>query len=247
MSIANILILEDDEFQAEGLKEDLEEYGFKVVGMAKTFAEAVGLFHLQPFDIAILDIFLDGQPTGIKFAEYLYDQAAGKIPFVFLTGSNEMDIFKAAKLTNPHSFLLKPYNRIELFYAIELAIEASNKQTPTINAKNKTPVKDFVFVKKNQIYHKVFFNNIHYIEVEGRYSKIATAEKSYHIQLALKEVEKILPTSDFIRTHRNYIVQKRKIKEIHSHDNLIILEGKQTALIGRKYKDLFLKDNFTLK
>lgn len=247
MSITNILILEDDEFQAEGLKEDLADYGFNVVGMAKSFAEAVGLFHLQSFDIAILDIFLAGQPAGIKFAEYLYDQAKGKIPFVFLTGSNEMGIFKAAKLTNPHSFLLKPYNKIELFYAIELAIEASNKQIPKADSKNDGAAKDFVFVKKNQIYHKVFFNNIHYIEVEGRYSKIATSEKAYHIQLALKEVEKILPTSDFIRTHRNYIVQKSKIKEIHNQDNLIVLEGKQTALIGRKYKDIFLKNNFTLR
>ena len=148
-----------------------------------------------------------------------------------------------------HSFLLKPYNTLELIYAIELAVEVYNKQ-PHPEVATTSPdlsPKDFFFVKKNQVYHKVFTNTIQYVEVEGRYSKITTAEASFLIQLALKEVEKILPSNDFIRTHRNYIVQKSKIREIHSQDNLIVLEGKKTALIGRKYKEAFLKSNFTLR
>lgn len=248
MSPIKVLILEDDDFQAESLAEDLEEHGFTVTGRAKTLQEAVGLFHLQSVDIAIIDIFLDGQPSGIQFAEYIYDQGKGKIPFVFLTGNNEMHIFEQARLTNPHSFLLKPYNTIELIYAIELAVEAANKQSPSSSTSaTPTPPKDFIFVKKNHVYHKVFLKNIQYIEVEGRYSKIATADKAFLIQLALKEIEKILPPNDFIRTHRNFIVQKSKIQEIHNQDNLIILEGKLTALIGRKYKEDFLKNNFTLR
>lgn len=248
MSPIKVLILEDDAFQAENLQDDLEEHGLTISGVAKSLPEAVGSFHLQKPDIAIIDIFLDGQPSGIQFAEYLYDQGKGKIPFVFLTGNNEMHIFEKAKLTNPHSFLLKPYNSIELIYAIELAVEAANKQPVSVpNVPTNAPAKEFLFVKKNHVYHKIFLNNIQYIEVEGRYSKIATTDKAFLIQLALKEVEKLLPASDFIRTHRNYIVQKSKIQEIHNQDNLIILEGKQTALIGRKYKEDFLKNNFTLK
>lgn len=248
MAPIKVLILEDDAFQAESLQEDLEEHGFTVVGSAKTLQEAVGLFHLQTIDIAIIDIFLGGQPSGIQFAEYIYDQGQGKIPFVFLTGNNEMRIFEKAKLTNPHSFLLKPYNTIELVYAIELAVEAANRQSyQPITSPIPTSPKRFIFVKKSNVYHKIFLNNIQYIEVEGRYSKIATSNKSFLIQLALKEVEKLLPSTDFVRTHRNYIVQKSKIQEIHNQDNLIVLEGNQTALIGRKYKEDFLKNNFTLK
>ena len=124
-----------------------------------------------------------------------------------------------------------------------LSVISSNDAPSTSSVSSK----EFLFVKKNHIYHKVFLNNIQYIEVEGRYSKIATADKAFLVQLALKEVEKLLPSNDFIRTHRNYIVQKSKIQEIHNQDNLIILEGKQTALIGRKYKEDFLKNNFTLR
>jgi FixJ family two-component response regulator len=47
-------------------------------------------------------------------------------PFVFLTSSNDRQIF--AKLTRPFSFLMKPFNELEILYAIEMAVEKFHNQ-----------------------------------------------------------------------------------------------------------------------
>jgi FixJ family two-component response regulator len=57
---------------------------------------------------------------------------------VFLTSSNDRQIFERAKLTRPFSFLMKPFNELEILYAIEMAVEKFHNQNDAL-AMNKTP------------------------------------------------------------------------------------------------------------
>jgi DNA-binding NarL/FixJ family response regulator len=62
------------------------------------------LFYANKVDVVIIDIFLNGSPDGIAFAETINVVPNASKPFVFLTSSNDRQIFERAKLTRPFSF-----------------------------------------------------------------------------------------------------------------------------------------------
>lgn len=78
----NVLLMEDDYFQARDLKEWLESAGAAVVGPTGYVEDLPGLLENQKIDAAILDINL-GQ--GANFA-VAYALKAKSVPFMFLTG-----------------------------------------------------------------------------------------------------------------------------------------------------------------
>lgn len=229
-SIIQILILEDDDFEAAILKESLEEHNFSIQ-RASTIDEALNLFSLKTFDFAIIDIFINGKPEGITLASIISKDTTQPIPFLFLTGHTERSIFEKAKITNPYSFLLKPFNEQELSYTIELILNKHNSKKNDASNIN-TP---FFFKKKNSFF-KVVPNDIMYIEVEGRYCSIHTNTDFFLTQYSLKDLTKMLPPTTFIRVHRNYVVNRNKVTEVHPKDNLIVLENNKTITLGRAYK-----------
>ncbi|MEL7021909.1 MAG: response regulator transcription factor, partial [Bacteroidota bacterium] len=225
MQKIKILIIEDDEIQADNLSYILEQQGFVVAGIAHSLQQAMRELSSKRIDLAIVDVYLDGEPDGLLAAQFISNTFKERLPIIFLTGTSDRDTFKKARLSNPYSYLLKPYNKVELSYAIELAMEAANQAVSQDSASNPTSTAEgSVFIKKNNIYYKVLFTDIIYVEVEGRYSKVITADNTYHIQSSLKDMEALLPMTDFVRVHRNYIIQRDKIREVHAQDNLIVLK-----------------------
>ncbi|MEI7805558.1 MAG: response regulator [Hyphomicrobiales bacterium] len=80
---ARKILLVEDEYLIRMLLEDmLSDLGYTVAGAASTVAEAVELAKKETFDLAILDVNLDGEEV-YPVAEVL---TARKLPFVFVTG-----------------------------------------------------------------------------------------------------------------------------------------------------------------
>lgn len=123
MDNVNILIIEDTPQESDKLIKVLNENNYTISGVARTFKEALDLYYKVKVDIVIIDIFLDGVPDGITFAETINTVPDASKPFVFLTSSTDRKIFERAKLTQPFSFLMKPFNELEVLYAIEMAVE----------------------------------------------------------------------------------------------------------------------------
>ena len=128
MEKINVLLIEDTAEESDMLLEVLEKE-YAIVGVARTYAEALDLFYKNPVDIVIIDVFLNGQPDGITFAETINAVPNSLKPFVFLTSSKDRQIFERAKLTRPFSFLMKPFNELEILYALEMAVEKFYDQT----------------------------------------------------------------------------------------------------------------------
>jgi CheY-like chemotaxis protein len=77
------ILLVEDEYLIRMLLEDmLSDLGYGVAGAASTVAEALELAKSAAFDLAILDVNLDGEEV-YPVAEIV---AARKLPFVFVTG-----------------------------------------------------------------------------------------------------------------------------------------------------------------
>ncbi len=240
MKKIDILIIDDDKEEMDLLEQSLLVHGFNIVDKVNNFEDGIKSINTKAFDLIIIDIYLNGEPSGIKLAEEVNRKFQSRKPFLFLTGSSDRAIFEQAKDSGPHSYLLKPFNELELLYAIELSIGKYGNVslfTAKPNSKNCFPM----LIKKQATYVKIEQEDILFIEVDGRYCSIVTLETSFLVQSTLNEFQKQLPKSDFIRTHRNYVVNLNAIDKIYLSENHIILNGGKGISLGRAYKNEFLE------
>jgi two-component system LytT family response regulator len=243
MDNINVLIIEDTPEQSDALSKVLLANKCNIVGVAKSYTEALKLFYEQPIDIIVIDVFLDGKPDGITFAETINIIPNASKPFVFLTSSQDRKIFERAKLTKPFSFLMKPFNELEILYALEMAVEKFYEQTNVFLSEDQDTVvsNDYLFIKKKNALKKVSLEDIIYIEVEDRYCNIITENEKFVILISLTKISALLDANKFIRTHRNIMVNSNKIEEIILTDNLVILKGNHRVNLSNTYKD-FIKN-----
>lgn len=248
MDNVNVLIVEDTQAESDALIKVLEANNYNIIGVATSFKEALEVFYNKPVDIVVLDIFLNGNPDGISFAETISVTPNTSKPFVFLTSSTDRKIFERAKLTQPFSYLMKPFNELEILYALEMAVEKFYAQPDVfLGDKEDTIISsEYLFIKKGKSLKKVLLTDIIYIEVEEKYCNIITEKEKFVILISLTKISKLLDDVIFSRTHRNFIVNTEKIIEIIPADNLIILSGNHQATLSDTYKDI-LKKVRTLK
>jgi DNA-binding LytR/AlgR family response regulator len=250
MESINVLIIEDLEEESNTLIEVLEKNNYLITGVARTLKDALAIFYdtAKKIDIVIVDIFLNGVPDGIAFAETIDAVPNNAKPFVFLTSSTNRNIFERAKLTSAFSYLVKPFNELEILYAIDTAIEQFYEQNNVLVGKKEDTIitSEHLFIKKGKSLKKVKVENIIYIEVEERYCNIITKKEKFVILISLTKVLKLLDETLFYRTHRNYIINSKKIEEIIPSDNLIILSGNHNIILSEKYKSI-IKSLQTLK
>lgn len=113
-----ILIVEDQFVEADYLRSMLEEKGYIVTGIARSYTKALELIAQERPGFVLLDIFLKGKQTGIDLAGELSKE---KIPFVYLSANSTEDILAAAKTTQPYGFLVKPFRERDLIATLEIA------------------------------------------------------------------------------------------------------------------------------
>ncbi|NML39195.1 response regulator transcription factor [Chitinophaga sp. G-6-1-13] len=244
MKGAKILIIEDDRQDASLLEGMLLDHGYEVGGIANSLQEALRLFHAIQPDLVIIDIFLHGRKDGITFAAQISEEEDTRKPFIFLTSAADRNTFEAARLTAPFSYLLKPFNELELQYAIELAVEKFAGAPAGIFAmeeKSTIMLQDIFFIKRGNMLAKISLDDIQYIEVEGKYSKIVCSKEKYLVQQPLKLILGRLPAIRFVRVHRNYIVNIREVAKVNLVDNEIVLEDGRSVLFSRRYFDDFMR------
>lgn len=243
MDNINVLIIEDTVSESDALVKVLTDNNYNVVGVASNYNDALTMFYNNVVDIVVVDVFLDGKPDGITFAETINIVPNSLKPFVFLTNSKDRQIFERAKLTKPFSFLMKPFNELEILYAMEMAVEKFYEQLNVFHSEDQNTVvsNDSLFIKKKKALKKVYMEDILYIEVEDRYCNIITEAEKFVILISLTKIMELLDQQQFIRTHRNFIVNSSKIIEIVLSDNLIVLKGNHHVTLSEKYKDVISK------
>ena len=135
------------------------------MGVATNFKDAIELFIKSKVDILIIDIFLDGIPDGIAFAETITLIPNALKPFVFLSNSRDRQIFERAKLTRPFSFLMKPFNELEILYAIEIAIEKFYNQANEFSKDELSAVisEEYLYIKKKRLLALLFIYSYMYM------------------------------------------------------------------------------------
>jgi len=120
MNNLKILIVEDQVFTAENIREILEDAGFSQIRIARTYEEAlITVVRFRP-DLIIMDIELGSTSgDGIRVIQEVQD--ISKAPVLYLTGKDDNETFARAHTTRPAAYLLKPFNPKELVYQVQVA------------------------------------------------------------------------------------------------------------------------------
>ena len=140
-----ILIVEDSEEIAEGLKFSLEREKFSV-DISNNFDNAKKKIENNLYNLVILDIMLpDG--NGTELCQYI--KARQDIPVLFLTAKDsEGDIVKGLNI-GADDYIIKPFRFGELMARINNAFRKYNKGTNIINIGNVTVDMEKMCVLKN--------------------------------------------------------------------------------------------------
>ncbi len=246
MPVLRILIVEDEMIIATKISLNLTQLGYEVAGIIPRGEEAIAQCKVTPPDLLLLDINLKGTIDGVETAIQLQREKIS-IPIIYLTANSDEGTFERAKKTNPQAFISKPYKKIDLSRAIELAFSRVKTTKNTFEAPQKTPLvhseipyilSDRIFVRHKNRMVKLFLKDILYIEAERSYCRIMTVETEFLLSMPLRVLSEKLHAEQFCRIHRSFIINLNQIDEV-AETHIVI--SKKAIPIGKTYKEDFVK------
>lgn len=222
----NCIIVDDEPLALELLLSYAKKTPFlNVKGSFSNAIEAMSFLSSNEIRLIFLDIQMP-ELTGIEFSRMVPKET--KIIFTTAFSEYAIDGYKVSAL----DYLLKPINYDEFLSA---ALKAKDWFSRTeINESEK----GFIFVKSEYKQIKIELNDIQYIEGLKDYVKIFLINKPQAILtlLSLKKLEEQLPSKQFMRVHRSFIVALDKIEAVERGQILI---NKQRITVADQYKDAF--------
>ncbi|BAY60016.1 response regulator receiver sensor signal transduction histidine kinase [Calothrix brevissima NIES-22] len=119
-SLPTILIVEDEWVIALDIKQHLHKLGYSVCGTANSAAKALELVATTKPDLVLMDIYLQGDKSGIEAADQIRQQF--HIPVIFLTAHADEATLTQAIATHPYGYIVKPFEEQDLIIAIQVAL-----------------------------------------------------------------------------------------------------------------------------
>mgnify|MGYP000742727305 CR=1 FL=1 len=232
-----ILLLEDNQLIGRDVKKILEFVGYKVSGPFDKGEKALEEMRKEQFDLAVLDIELQGQLSGIDVGKHIRDNY--NIPIIFITGLLQDGFRQKAMEMGAHSFINKPFNERNLVNAIDMAFNASTSDTPSgpdMNDSNKA--NDHVFVKVNKRFIRVAIDQIDFLEASGHYMVMYLGEEQISSGIGFSEFLSKNVLNSIVRVHRSYAVN---INRVTDFDDTHIYFSQKMVPISESYKKAFRK------
>jgi len=200
----NCIIVDDDGMSLKILQTLVERTEFlDLKGAFSSSVEAAHAIRRMKIDLIFLDIEMPDM-TGLEFIKAL-DQK----PQIIIVSSKDKyarDAFDYDVV----DYLLKPIDNYPRF--LKAVFKAKdNIDTNTQLGKGGN---DNIFIKVDSLYVNFSLSDILWVEAYGDYVKIHTNQKTHTVYSTLKSIEGKLPSEDFVRIHRSYIVRMDKIKNI---------------------------------
>jgi len=186
--------------------------------------EALAYLSTYKTDLLFLDIQMETM-TGLDLLAALPDR-----PQVVLTTAYSEYALKGYEF-EVTDYLLKPYSFERFAQAVNKAVKRISEKAPVVeNAPN------FIFVKSDYRLLKIMLSDILYIEGMRDYRCIHTPIGKILTDQTFGSFEEQLPSSQFIRIHKSYMVSLSKIESIEKHRVKI---GKELLPVSESYREGF--------
>ena len=111
--------------------------------------------------------------------------------------------------------------------------------TPTTTVTTPTDDDNTIFLKTEHRMVRVDIDKIRYIEGMSEYLRIYLegVQRPLIVLLSMKKMEERLPSASFMRVHRSYIINLRKIQEVNK--SRVIMDADTYIPIGDLYREAF--------
>ena len=222
------LIVDDEPLAQNVIKQfakDIPE--LEIVCTCNNALEASSKLKENQVDLMFLDVNMP-RLSGLDFLKNLTNP-----PLVILTTAYTDYALEGYEL-NILDYLKKPFSFERFFKAVQKAEE----QLSLLHAPKGEDNTDYIFIKANKKTIRVEFKSICYIEGLGDYIKIHLREKHLITNLSMKKMEELLPSDQFFRTHKSFIIRLDQIKSIEG--NLVDINGTKLP-VGNNFRQEFLE------
>jgi two-component system, LytTR family, response regulator LytT len=222
------LIVEDEPIAQDILKSYLDKIDFaEVAAQMNNAIEAFNFLKINSVDLLFLDIKMP-QMTGLELLKALPEK-----PKVVITSAYRDYAIDAFDL-DVIDYLLKPYSFERFRKAVNKALHDAPLTDNSLTPKTAAQDKSFFFVKGNKQLHKIYMDEITFIESQRDYLKFTLVDnQEIMTRQTLGYYEQFLPAEKFIRIHRSFIVATDKIKTAEA--NRILITNRYLP-VGRNYK-----------
>lgn len=232
------MVVDDEPLAIRLLEKHIQQFSqLELVASCWNAIEAFEILKKEEIDLIFLDIQMPGL-TGIDFLKSLNNPPA----VVFTTAyreyaveSYELDVI---------DYMLKPVTMERFFRAINKYLDQTTSDSAFTTPSNTAGPSEevHIFVNTNRKHVKIIFEEVLYVESMKDYVCIHTEGRTVMTKDKISEFEKKLPDY-FLRVHRSFIVNTRKISAYSAHD---IELGEKEIPIGVSYKQVvinFLRRN----
>jgi DNA-binding LytR/AlgR family response regulator len=231
----NCIIIDDEKMARVIIKTLCDEIAsLHILEEFSNAIDAIKYLNENEADLIFLDMHMPNF-NGLDFIRSLKNP-----PKIILITSDPKFAIEAFKYDFIIDYLLKPIDTLRFKKAIEKAGKKSLEPISNKIAEDallKTIDNDF-YINIDRRLIKIDLPSIYLIEAKGDYIKIKTKEKEYVVHSTLKKIEDKLPNSLFLKIHRSFIINIKKIIDIE--DNSVLIE-KDVIPVSRSKRPELMK------
>ncbi|MBO4827341.1 MAG: response regulator transcription factor [Prevotella sp.] len=226
-----VLAIDDEPLALQQLASYIEKIPFlELVAECQSALEARAIMNDKLVDAIFVDINMPDL-NGMDFVRSL--AAPPLVVFTTAYPDYAVEGFRV----NAIDYLLKPFG-LDDFRRAAMKVKA---QYDLMNAAVVSAVDedDALFLKTEYKVVRINVADIRYVEGMSEYLRIYLDRqpKPLIVLLSMKKLEERLPSSSFMRVHRSYIINLKKIQEVNK--NRVIMDADTYIPIGDMYKDAF--------
>ncbi|MCW5518597.1 response regulator transcription factor [Aureitalea sp. L0-47] len=213
-------IIIDDEAAARAILEHLCEQvpDLEILESFPNAIEGIKFLNKNDVDLIFLDIHMPDF-TGFDFIDTINNP-----PKVVLTTSDKNYAVDAFEYDCIVDYMVKPLTLPRFLKAVQkaeaaLRLNITGQSSKAEDASSSQEKELYVNIDRRLI--KIDFEKIYLIEAKGDYIFIKTEDSNYTVHSTLKKIQEKLPDSLFLKVHRSYIINFKKIIDIEDNSVLI--------------------------
>lgn len=229
----SILIVEDDYSFGLELEILIREIGYSAIERVDNSEDVLSRIQYSSPNLILMNIDLHREQGAIGVAERIKHLS---IPIIFMTNESTQNLNEHSLQTSFCGYLSKPVNKFSIRGAIDLVMQKLNNQ----NNMNSTTSEhtsafngQYFFFKKRGTYHKILTNKVLYVRADDDYTIVYTDDQIYNSTLRLKELVSMLKDFGFMRIHRSYLVNTKRVSTINLKKNYLRIADHQVPFSRR--------------
>ncbi len=188
-------------------------------------------------DLEVDTVFLDIQMPGLTGIELAHVLSRFKTPpaVVFVTAHDQhaVDAFEL----NAVDYVLKPVREQRIVEAVRRVLAATRTENP----------QEQVPVERGGVTRFVPVSQIRYVEAEGDYARLHTADDSHLVRVPLTQLEQDWADAGFVRIHRSILIATAFVEEVRvDGGRCTVVIGAQELQVSRRHtrelRDLLVRN-----